>query len=197
LSRAAELDSVRYDNVAIGLHWVIAVLVATLLLLGSYMTDLPRNTPERAYFLNLHKSLGVLTLALVVVRVAWRLTHRPPPLPATLPVWQQRMARVSHRLLYAVMLLQPLTGYVMSSFGEYGIRFFGVPLPTFGSPDPQLRELFLTAHQTIAVALLSLIVVHVLAAARHGVYARDGVVRRILPHRTPRRRSADRNEQDG
>jgi cytochrome b561 len=173
----------RYTNVAIVLPWGIAALVATLVLLGFYMTGLPRNTPDRAFFVNLHKSLGVLTLLLVIIRVGWRLTHQPPPLPATVPAWQRRSAALSHRLLYAVLLLQPVTGYLMSSFGEYGIRFFGIPLPAAGSPDPVLREWFADAHRAIAVAVISLVVIHVLAAASHGMLARDGVLQRILPRR--------------
>src|SRR5262245_57420047 len=96
-----ETDAPRYNNVAIALHWAIAALIVTLLVLGLYMTGLPRNTPERGYFVNLHKSLGVLTLLLVVTRIGWRLLHKPPPLPATVPVWQQRSAALSHGLLYA------------------------------------------------------------------------------------------------
>jgi cytochrome b561 len=178
------MDVPRYSNLAIALHWLIAALVATLVMLGLYMTELPRNTAERAFFVNLHKSLGVLTLGLVVVRVGWRLSHKPPPLPASTPAWRQRAALMSHRLLYAAMLLQPVTGYLMSSFGEYGIRFFGVPLPVAGWPDPIVRDWFLTAHRTIAVVLITLVAIHALAAAGHGLLARDGVLQRMLPRRT-------------
>jgi cytochrome b561 len=173
----------RYSHVAIVLHWVIAALVATLVMLGFYMTGLPRNTPDRAFFVNLHKSLGVLTLVLVVVRLGWRLTHKPPPLPATVPDWQRRSAALSHGLLYAVLLMQPVTGYLTSSFGEYGIRFFGVALPAATQPDPVLREWFADAHGAIAIALITLVVIHSLAAAGHGILARDGVLQRMLPRR--------------
>src|SRR5262245_35036490 len=127
------VDVPRYTTFAIALHWIIAALIATLIVLGLYMTGLPRNTPERAYFLNLHKSLGLLTLLIVAVRIAWRLSHKPPPLPPATPAWQRHGAALSHRLLYAVMVLQPATGYLMSSFGKYGVQFFGIPLPAAGS----------------------------------------------------------------
>jgi cytochrome b561 len=173
----------RYSNVAIALHWAIAALVATLVVLGFYMTNLPRNTDERAFFVNLHKSLGILTLVLVVVRFGWRLSHEPPPLPAATPGWQRRGALLSHRLLYAVMLLQPVSGYLMSSFGEYGIKFFGLPMPAAGWPDPVVREWLADAHRTIAVILITLVVIHVCGAAVHGLVARDGVAQRMLPRR--------------
>ena len=140
-SGSASANVPRYSNIAIVLHWAIAALVVTLVVLGFYMTGLPRNTADRAYFVNLHKSLGVLTLVLVVVRAGWRLSHKPPPLPASTPAWQQRGAALSHGLLYAAMLLQPVTGYLMSSFGKFGVRFFGVPLPVAGWPDPVVARM--------------------------------------------------------
>ena len=178
------LNVPRYSNIAIVLHWVIAALVVTLVVLGFYMTGLPRNTADRAYFVNLHKSLGVLTLVLVVVRAGWRLSHKPPPLPASTPAWQQRGAALSHGLLYAAMLLQPVTGYLMSSFGKFGVRFFGVPLPVACWPDPLLRGWFANAHRAIAFVLISLVAIHVMAAAGHGLLARDGVLQRMLPRRS-------------
>jgi len=181
---SASANVPRYSNIAIVLHWVIAALVVTLVALGFYMTGLPRNTPDRAYFVNLHKSLGVLTLVLVVVRAGWRLSHKPPPLPASTPAWQQGGAALSHGLLYAVMLLQPVTGYLMSSFGKFGVRFFGVPLPVAGWPDPLLRGWFANAHRAIAFVLISLVAIHVMAAAGHGLLARDGVLQRMLPRRS-------------
>jgi cytochrome b561 len=177
------VDAPRYGNFAIALHWLIAALVVVLVALGTFMTDLPRNTPERAFFVNLHKSLGILTLVLMVVRVGWRLSHRPPPLPSGIPAWRQHVAALVHGVLYAVLLLQPMTGYLMSAFGEYGVRFFDVPLPAAGRPDPVVREWFASAHRLIAGVLISLIVIHIAAAAGHGLINRDGVLQRMRPGR--------------
>jgi cytochrome b561 len=171
----------RYTLPAVLLHWLLAVLILTMIGLGYYMTELPRNTPERAFFVNLHKSLGLLTAGLVVIRICWRGSHPPPPLPASVPSWQQRASVVSHRLLYVFMLLQPITGYLTSSFGKYGIAFFGLPLPNWGWDDPQLREIAVGAHRTIVIILMALIVVHVLAALKHLLVDRDHVFARMLP----------------
>jgi cytochrome b561 len=119
----------------------------------------------------------------MVVRLGWRIFHPPPPLPVATPGWQRRAAMLSHRLLYVALLLQPVSGYLMSSFGEYGIKLFGVPLPVAGWPDPVVRQWLADAHRTLAVVLISLVVLHVIGAAVHGLLLRDGVVRRMLPRR--------------
>ncbi len=92
--------SERYTGTAILLHWVIALLVFALIGLGWYMVDIPKGTPERSYFYNLHKSIGLTTLFFILVRVAWRLTHVPPRLPRSLKRWE-----VAAYLLVALIAL--------------------------------------------------------------------------------------------
>lgn len=171
----------QYTRPAIVLHWIIALLIVTMIPLGYFMVGLPRNTPERSFYLNLHKSLGLLTLALVLIRLGWRATHTPPPLPLTMPVWQRKASVLSHGLLYACILVQPLTGYVSSSFGKYGVKFFGLKLPNWGWDDPALRDVFVAVHETVAVILIVLVTIHVLAALKHLLLDRDTVFRRMLP----------------
>jgi cytochrome b561 len=178
---APTVDIGRYRLPAIVLHWLIALLIIGMICLGYYMTGIPKNTPERSFFLNLHKSFGLLAAMLILVRLGWRVSHTVPPLPASVPSWQASAARWSHRLLYACMVLQPLTGYVSSSFNKFGIKFFGLDLPNWGWEDKYLRELFVGFHHTIAVVLIVLIVLHVLAALKHLLIDRDGVFQRMLP----------------
>lgn len=174
----------RYDGVAITLHWIIAIGVLAQLALGWWMIDIPKQpTGVRAYWFNLHKSVGLTLGLLIVLRLAWRLTHRPPALPASVPRWQARASGAGHLLLYACMLAMPVAGYFGSVFSGYPIKFFGTTLPAWGWKDEALKELFSTVHYAAALAFMALIVVHVLAALKHALIDRDGVVHRMLPGR--------------
>lgn len=174
-------DKVRYALPAIALHWVIALLIIGMLCLGYYMVDIPKGIPGRAVYFNLHKSLGVLAGALILLRLGWRLAHPPPPLPRGTSRLMARAAQCSHGLLYLCMILQPATGYLSSSFNKYGIKLFGVALPNWAWEDNHLRELFMTYHQLIAIAFIAVIVIHVLAACKHLLLDRDRIFGRMLP----------------
>lgn len=173
----------KYTWQAMLLHWLLAVLVIGMLALGYSLGDIPRNTPARGFYVNLHKSFGMLVLVLVLVRIVWRVTHKPPPLEANLPRWQAVAAIWSHRLLYLCILLQPLSGYLASSFGKYGVKFFGIELPNWGWEDKTLRGFFGGIHGFVAMALVVLIAIHVLAALKHLLINRDQVFQRMLPGR--------------
>jgi cytochrome b561 len=173
-------DQPRYSTAAIWLHWLVAALLLFMVVLGYYMLTVPTNTPERAFTLNLHKSVGLLTFAIVAVRLAWRYFHPPPELPA-MSAWQRRAAWLSHRLLYAGMVLQPITGYLASSFGKYGVKFFGLPTPAWGWDDAGLRAIFVIAHHTIIVIFLIAIALHMAAAFKHLLIDRNDVFHRMLP----------------
>jgi cytochrome b561 len=172
----------RYSTAAIWLHWLIAALLLFMVVLGYYMLTIPTNTPERAFALNLHKSVGLLTFAVVLVRLVWRRLHPPPPLPP-MPVWQVRAAKLAHFLLYVGMILQPITGYLASSFGKYGVKFFGLPTPQWGWEDSGLREIFVAAHHTIIVIFLIAIAIHAAAAFKHLLIDRNQIFQRMLPRR--------------
>lgn len=173
----------RYTWQAIVLHWLLAVLIIGMLALGYSLEDIPRNTPARGFYVNLHKSFGVLALVLVLVRLGWRLGHRPPPPAPGMPRWQAVAAAWSHGLLYLCILLQPLSGYLASSFGKYGVKFFGIELPNWGWEDKALRGFFGEVHGAVGFALAVLIAIHVLAALKHLLIDRDQVFQRMLPGR--------------
>jgi len=170
----------RYTATAMLLHWIMAALIVALLIVGWYMADLPKGT-ERSALIALHKSLGLTLFALLVARIVWRLRHRPPPLPSTMPAWEQRAAHGNHYLLYFLMLLQPVSGYLSSSFSGYKTSYFGIALPNWGWHDKVLNEFFNTMHAVDAYILLAVVIVHVLAALRHLLIARDRVFQRMLP----------------
>lgn len=167
-----------YSRTAVALHWLLAVLLVAMIGIGLYMTDIPRNTPARGWFFNLHKSLGLLTAGFIMLRVGWRLRFKPPDLTRLVPGWQVAAAKTSHALLYGCMLFMPLTGYLGSAFNKYGVKFFGLPLPNWAAENQKLHETFTAAHHWIANLFIALIIIHVVAAAYH-VARRDRVFHRM------------------
>ena len=170
----------RYSSIAIILHWTVALLILVQFSLGWYMVDLPKGT-ERSDLFALHKSIGLSILLLASVRLVWRLTHNLPPLPTTMPRWQRELALHTHIMLYLLLFLQPLSGYLSSSFSGYKTSFFGIPLPHWGWKDLVLNELFTALHVVSSITLLLLIIAHTLGALLHALTPEDHVFRRMLP----------------
>ena len=172
----------RYTRTAMLLHWLIAAAVLAQIGFGRYLQNIPRGTPDRAIFVNYHKSVGIVIGLLIVIRIAWRLAHRPPPLPESLPLWERRAALANHGLLYACMLLMPITGYVASNFSKFGVKFFNlVLLPPWGADNRGIYELFNGVHVAVSYVFMVLIAIHLLAAFKHMLYPRHGILRRMLP----------------
>lgn len=167
----------RYTLPAIALHWVQAGVVLYLLWLGWTMVDLPKGA-ERSAAYGLHKSLGLLALGLLALRLAWRAGHPPPP--SLQQGGEKRLATAVHHLLYAFLLLAPLAGYLASAFGPYPVKFFGVELPRIGGPDPELNALCKQAHVIFVWSGAGLVALHVAGALRHAL-RRDGTMGRMLP----------------
>ena len=158
-------QSTRYTPMAIGFHWLLAVLILGVFGVGLYMADLPRS-PDRSQLFDWHKWFGLLILALSMLRLAWRATHRPPPdLPA--PSWQITLAHRTHQLMYLLFFLVPLLGWAHSSAAGASIVWFDVvPMPAL-----------------LADGLIALVGLHVAAALKHHWIDRDGLLRRMLPGR--------------
>jgi cytochrome b561 len=181
-------DRDRYTSTAIALHWLIALLLLGQFVFGLMLGDIPRGTPERGLYVNLHKSTGILIGLLIILRIAWRLTHMPPPLPGSMPTWQRHAARLSHAALYLCMLMLPLSGYLASNFSKHGVKFFNlVRLPPWGPDDRTLYALFNQTHHVTALLLALFVGLHVLAVAKHMLIDRDGLLWRMWPHRAVRR----------
>ena len=171
------MSAQRYTLPAILLHWGQAVLVVWLLWLGWTMTDLPKGA-ERSAAYGLHKSLGLLMLLLVVIRLSWR--ARNPAPAAVSGGWEGKMATATHHLLYVFLVMAPLAGYLASSFTPYAIKFFGFEIPKAGWPDEGLNAAFKLLHVTFVWGGAGLVVLHVAGALKH-VVKRDGTVQRMLP----------------
>ncbi|HDR9471386.1 MULTISPECIES: cytochrome b [Burkholderia] len=171
-----------YTRTAIALHWLIALLIVCGFALGWVMTDIPGFTPTKLKYFSWHKWIGVTVFALAIVRVLWRATHVPPALPAGMRAWQRTAAHVGHLLLYVLMLVIPATGYLYSSASNIPVVYLGiVPLPRLIDPDPALKETFKTLHVSLNYILLALVSLHVLAALKHQLLDRDGLLSRMLP----------------
>lgn len=177
----------RYSTTAIALHWLLGLAIVTVFGVGYYMTGLPFS-PQRLKLYNWHKWAGVAILALSVLRLAWRLTHRPPALPAAMqsamPRWQQVAHHATHHGLYALFFIVPLVGWAYSSAAGFPIVFLGVlPLPSFVPVNPELAEAIKPWHEITAYALAALVLLHVAAALKHQIIDRDGLLARMLPGR--------------
>src|SRR5882762_1924121 len=172
----------RYTRTAMTLHWLIAAAVLGQIAFGWYLQLIPRLTPDRTIFVNFHKSTGLVIGLLIVLRLAWRLSHKPPPLPVSMPAWERRAALANHFLLYACMLIMPIAGYTASNFSKFGVKFFNaVTLPPWGVDDRDIYALFNGLHVGTSYVFVTLIAIHMLAAAKHLVFPRHGILRRMLP----------------
>jgi len=172
----------RYTRTAMAFHWLIAAMVLVMVGLGWYMNDIPRGTPERTFFYNLHKSIGVTIALLVIVRLWWRWKNPPPPLPASVPSWQVQASRLSHALLYLCLILMPLSGFSASQFTKYGVNYFGLfKIPPLGWENRDIYDLLQGIHGVTATLLVILIALHIGAALKHLLVDRDKVFHRMLP----------------
>ena len=177
----------RYTRVAVLLHWVVAALVLAQATWGWSMQAIPKAPPGlRADAFNLHKSVGLVILALMLVRLGWRLAHAPPPLLG-LPAWQRRLARGTHAALYAALLAMPVTGYLGSVWSGYPVKWFGITLPAWGARHPALKDLMSSLHLGISTILIAAIVLHLAGAMRHA-FARDRYAARMSLRRRPAER---------
>jgi cytochrome b561 len=193
----------KYTKTAIVLHWLITLGIIVMFALGWYMADLPKEGPKaiaydlfdwgiytwqlseaaspRTFYFNLHKSIGVTLLALIVFRVYWRLTHQPPALLASLQAWEKKLAALGHKALYVLMLAVPVSGLIMATYSKYGVKWFGIPL-ILGLDDKAMRENFVEVHEIAGIILLAVIIVHLLGALKHKFIDKDETLKRMSLH---------------
>ncbi|NIJ09496.1 cytochrome b561 [Sphingomonas vulcanisoli] len=180
----------RYSLVAIAFHWLIALLILFNLYLGWSMDHWATGMSKFSIF-QLHKSIGITVLALSVLRLLWRLTHKAPPFPATMQAWERTAASVTHWTFYALMIVLPFTGWIVVSASPLNIPtllFKTVPLPHLGFVHDQpigtrtaIDHGIGTTHLVLAYIFGALILIHIAAALKHQFIQRDGVLRRMLP----------------
>ncbi len=167
-----------YDGISRRLHWLLALLIISMLSLGFYMMSIADDPDSNKYF-SWHKSLGLITATLVLIRILWRTTHKPAPLPSSVAKWQAKLAHLMHLMLYAGIIIMPAMGFLGSSYGKNGVAFFGWPLPEWATKNTDLAHLFFNIHGIVAWVLVVLISLHVLAAFKHLIIDKDGVFQRM------------------
>ncbi len=190
----------RYTKTAVILHWLIAIAIFSMFALGWFMEGLPKEgakkmaydvfnfgiytwqladaaTPRTFYF-NLHKSIGVTILGLIIIRVLWRVTHRPPALLSSYKVWERKLATGVHHLLYLLMIALPVSGVIMATYSKYGIKWFGYPLIK-GLDNNAARESFKEIHEFIGIVILVMVILHIAGALKHHFVDKDDTLKRM------------------
>ncbi len=171
----------RYDGVARMLHWLTVLLVLIMVPVGLTMVqDIPRPTQDRLFIL--HKNLGPLVFFVVAIRLLWRGSHTPPPLPASVTLIQRSAAHGVHWALYAVLLAMPISGYIRVTAGGYPIELFDrLGIPPLFAKNEALGDAASSVHAVAGIVLIVLVALHVAAASYHAIARQDGVFSRMWP----------------
>ena len=174
-------EAARYTRVAIALHWIIALLLLGNLFLGFGHEWFGK--PAEAWMMFFHKAIGITVLALTFARLAWRLSHRPPPHDATMKRWEARLAGLIHAAFYLALIAIPLTGWMLSSSSSRATDYFGLfsipPLPVPRSDDA--HDFFEEAHELLAWLTLGLVALHVAGALKHHLEGHKHMIGRMAP----------------
>ena len=175
----------RYSTGAIWFHWIIAILIIFNLIVGIFHDAVPALKP----LMGAHMAVGITVLVLTLARIAWRLGHRPPPFAESMAAWERTAATTVRRIFYALLLLMPLSGWIMVSNGRHPhpinwFSVFNVPALTL---SPAARQPADTTHLVLGYLFAALVVVHIAAALRHHFLLRDSVLGRVIPGLAPRR----------
>ncbi|HXX86772.1 MAG TPA: cytochrome b [Casimicrobiaceae bacterium] len=174
----------RYTRTAITLHWLSALLVVAGFTLGLSMVPLPISRQKLEWYA-WHKWIGITVFLLTCARFGWRAFH-PVPAPVPMPAWQQRSSTISHGLLYALLLVIPISGWIYSSATGVQVVYLNlIPLPDLVPKDKALGEVLRAVHVTLNFTLLALVCLHTAAALKHHFVDRDAALTRMLPRTNP------------
>lgn len=169
----------QFGWISIFLHWIMAILIIGMLILGLYMTRIPISLLKLKLY-GLHKEIGALILFLFFVRVTWRFINTLPSL-ADIPAWERWSARAMHFALYGFMCLLPVTGWLLTSSAGLPVSFFGLfTLPNLVPANPNVQAIMTTIHHWLAYFLIGAIALHGAAALKHHFIDKDSILRRIL-----------------
>jgi len=165
------------------IHWLMALIILSLLGVGIYMTEfLPKDSPNHMAIYDLHKSFGVIALILIFVRIINRFIYKAPALPQSLPKIEIALSHLVHLGLYILMIIVPLSGYLMSNSFGYPAVFFGNELPFLVEQNFERGKFFAETHELSAYGLLGLVALHVLGAIKHRFFDKpeNDVLKRML-----------------
>lgn len=191
-----------YTKTAIILHWLIALGIFCMFALGWYMSELPKEAPKqmaydlfdlgiytwqlsaevspRSFYFNLHKSIGITLLALIAIRIFWRITHKPPAMLTSYKAWERKLSTGAHHLLYMLMFVIPVSGLITAVSSKYGVKWFGLDFIA-GIDNKPLREFFKETHEIAGIILLLIIIIHILGALKHKFIDKDDTMKRMMP----------------
>ncbi len=194
------MNSTRYTKTAIFLHWLIALGIFGMFALGWFMADIPKEAAKqtvfdifdlgifhwnvseaispRSFYFNVHKSFGVTILALIFVRVLWRLSHKPPAILTSYKVWERKLASGAHHLLYLLMVILPVSGVIMATYSKYGIKWFGIDFIK-GLDNNPMREIFKSVHEIIGLTMVAILLLHIAGALKHKFIDKDDTLSRM------------------
>ena len=156
------------------LHWLMAIIIIALLAVGFYMTNgLSKEAPYRMTIYNLHKSLGVTILTLIALRIFFRLSRPIPLLPDSMPKVIQKLAHSTHFLLYLLMILMPLSGYLMSNSYGFPVYLFGLKMPILVERNMDMAQFFAEAHGYLGFILVGVLVLHIAGVIKHRFFDKN------------------------
>lgn len=193
-------NNTRYTKTAVFLHWLIAIGIFGMFVLGWYMSDLPKDAPKqmaydlfnwgiytwqlteeaspRSFYFNLHKSVGITIFGLIIIRIIWRFTHKPPALLSSYKAIERKLATYAHYLLYIFMVALPFTGLKTAIYSKYGVKWFGMDFIA-GVEDKAVREFYKEAHEIVGIIILVIIAIHILGALKHKFIDKDDTIKRM------------------
>lgn len=181
-----------YGNISKFFHWLVALFVIFMLFLGFFMGSAKLPSLQSLLY-GIHKSMGLTILGIMILRYIWRLLNPTPKFPAGTPVWQAKVAKWSHGLLYLLLFIMPLSGWLMSTAAGYAPNFWGLvkaPMP-WVTHSKAVANIVGDIHHYCAWILVALICIHALGAIEHWLIRKDNVLQRMLPNFMKRKRFYD------
>jgi cytochrome b561 len=165
------------------IHWLMAVLIIAILAIGIYMTEfLPKDSVNRSQIYSFHKSLGVMAIILIITRIINRFLNKAPNLPQSMAKAEKILAHLGHVGLYLLMIIVPVSGYLMSNSFGYAVSFFSLELPFVVEKNFELAKIFAEIHELSSYSILGLVAIHVLAVIKHRFFDKpeNDVLKRMI-----------------
>jgi cytochrome b561 len=169
-----------WGSVTRALHWIMAMLIVGMFVLGWTAVNYPMSPTKLELFL-WHKSIGLTLFALVLFRILWRLTNETPAKPTGVSASEQQLARIGHVTLYLLMILMPVSGYIVNSTANFSFRYFGGgQVPNLIPADKAWQDVAETVHLAAFWIFATVILIHVLAAFRHHFFKKNDTLKKML-----------------
>lgn len=171
-----------YTKISIGMHWLIALMVLTIFSVGLYMVTMPIS-PQKLRIYSWHKWTGITIFIFMILRLSWKVAYPPSPMPEILKPWEKSLAGAVHILLYVLVFIIPVSGWLMSSASGYKVVYLGIlALPDLIDKNKDMVEFYKWLHQYLNFTLLTAVILHISGAVKHLIIDRDiEAMRRMIP----------------